>query len=96
MPSCAEDFGVVFLEAMAHSKPVVGGDHCGTPEVVRDGDNGFLVHYNDVFALANRLTTLLCDDELRARMGAQGLRRLEKFHTFDRFREGLTGLLARA
>ena len=96
MPSCAEDFGVVFLEAMAHSKPVVGGDHCGTPEVVRDGDNGFLVHYNDVFALANRLTTLLCDDELRARMGAQGLCRLEKFHTFDRFREGLTGLLARA
>jgi len=96
MPSRAEDFGLVFLEAMAYAKPVIGGNHCGTPEVVHDGRNGFLVNYNDIPALANRLTNLLHDHDLRERMGADGLRRLEAFHTFDRFRNGLTELLARA
>jgi glycosyltransferase involved in cell wall biosynthesis len=96
MPSRAEDFGLVFLEAMAYAKPVIGGNHCGTPDVVRDGRNGFLVNYNDIPVLANRLTILLRDRDLRARMGADGLRRLEEFHAFDRFRDGLAELLARA
>ena len=41
MPSYQEGFGIVFLEAMAFSKPVIAGDHGGAPEIVRDGVTGF-------------------------------------------------------
>ena len=43
LPSRREGFGIVFLEAMRHGKPCIGGNHGGTPEVVTDGTTGFLV-----------------------------------------------------
>ncbi len=96
MPSRIEDFGLVFLEAMAHAKPVIGGNHGGTPDVVLDGENGYLVNYEDVETLAMRLISLLGDARLRARMGAQGRARLESFHTFESYRVRLCALLAAA
>lgn len=96
MPSRQEGFGVVFLEAMAFGKPVIGGNHGGTPEVVIDGVNGFLVQYGDVDALADRVLLLLKDENLRKRMGAAGLREVKEHYTFERFRSRLTQLLTEA
>jgi asparagine synthase (glutamine-hydrolysing) len=94
MPSRSEGLGLVFLEAMACGKPVIAASEAATPEVVIDGETGFLVGYNDVEALAERLCTLLCDAELQIRMGAAGRRRLEQNYTFESFRERLASLFS--
>lgn len=94
MPSLKEGFGIAFVEAMAFGKPVIGGNHGGTPDVVKDGVTGFLVQHGDVEALANRLKQLLRDRELRRRMGTAGRRRVEEHYTFEHFRRSLIQLLS--
>ncbi|MFH0754195.1 MAG: glycosyltransferase family 4 protein [Candidatus Omnitrophota bacterium] len=75
-----EGFGVVYLEAGAAGKPVVGGDSGGVPDAVEDGVNGFLVDPQDPVAAADAVKRLLSDKDLARRMGAQGrLRVLERF-----------------
>ena len=93
LPSRQEGFGIVFLEAMAFRKPVIGGAEGGTPDVIAHGTNGFLVGYGDVAAVSNHVTTLLTDDALRRRMGHAGRALLCERFTFDHLRRRLEGLL---
>jgi glycosyltransferase involved in cell wall biosynthesis len=58
MPSAKEGFGIVFLEAMRHAVPCIGGAHGGTPEVFTNGVEGFLVDYGDTEALTSTLKTI--------------------------------------
>lgn len=94
MPSSQEGFGIVFLEAMAFKKPVIGGNHGGTPEVILDNETGFLVEHGDVDALADRIAMLLKDPELCKRMGEAGRRRVEENYTFEPLRNKLRSLFA--
>ena len=57
------------LEGMAMSKPIVTTDSVGCRETVDHGENGFLIPPKDVKALANALTALYSDTELRLEMG---------------------------
>jgi len=59
------------IEAAAAGRPVVATDVVGTRSLMRDGETGFLVPYDDVGALADRLGQLLSDRSLRERMGGQ-------------------------
>ncbi|HVB99879.1 MAG TPA: glycosyltransferase family 4 protein [Candidatus Dormibacteraeota bacterium] len=93
MPSRQEGFGIVFLEAMAAGKPVVASACGGAPEVVRDGEDGYLVEYGDVSALAARLAGLLGDKGLRRRMGEAGRRKTEEQYQFEHFRDRLIAIL---
>jgi phosphatidylinositol alpha-1,6-mannosyltransferase len=83
MPNLATDngdiegFGMVFLEANAAGKPVIGGRSGGTADAVVDGVTGYLVHSEDDDELVERLRQLLTDKQLRTRMGAAGLRRVQ-------------------
>jgi phosphatidyl-myo-inositol dimannoside synthase len=89
MPSRGEGFGLVYLEAMACGKPVIGGSHGGAPEVIDHGRTGFLVEYGDMDQLTNSLGTLLADPALARKMGSQGRERvLSEFH-FDTFAKSL-------
>ncbi len=65
----SELLGLSVLEAMASGTPVVASHIGGVPEVVGDGDTGFLVPPGDVAALSDRLATVLADPTLRERMG---------------------------
>ena len=96
MPSRQEGFGIVFLEAMAFGKPVVGAEFGGIPDIVVDGVTGFLVKYGNVDALADRLICLLKDGDLRQRMGSAAKQRLKENYTFDHFRQRFSGLLGGA
>ena len=69
-PSRYESFGLIYAEAMAWGKPVVGCRAGGVPEVVLDGETGVLVEAGDRDALRDRLILLLSDPALRARLGA--------------------------
>jgi len=93
LPSRGEGFGLVFLEAMSHAKPVIGGAHGGTPEIVEDGVNGYLVRHGDVAQLADRLQRLLTSETLRRRMGAKGREKILRDFTFTRFSGEFTALL---
>lgn len=74
MPSFEEPFGVVFLEAMAMRRPVIGIDNGGTPEVVKHGHAGLLSPPWDVPRLAENILRLLRDPELRRAYGENGRR----------------------
>jgi phosphatidylinositol alpha-1,6-mannosyltransferase len=67
-----EGFGLVFLEASASGLPVIGTTGSGVEEAVIDGETGLLVPQGDPAALADAITRLLADANLRARMGAAG------------------------
>jgi len=93
MPSHAEGFGIVFLEAMAFGKPVIGGNHGGTPDVIRDGVTGFLVEYGDIDGLTSRILSLLQNEELRQKMGQTGRQYVQENFSFTRFQHRLVHLL---
>ncbi|HBB87850.1 MAG TPA: hypothetical protein DC047_09565 [Blastocatellia bacterium] len=67
-----EVFGWMIAEAMAHGKPVVATRVGGIPELITDGESGFLVERGDTATMSMRLLTLLADRELRVRMGQSG------------------------
>ena len=75
LPSRGEGFGLVFLEAMAHAKPVIGGAHGGIPDIVEDGVTGLLVPHGDVERLAQALESLFNDPGRAREMGARGRER---------------------
>jgi len=87
MPSRAEGFGLVFLEAMAMGKPVIAGDHGGARSVVVDGQTGYLVTQDDLQGLIDRLVWILRDDALRLRMGQRARAWVTEHFTFSRFRD---------
>jgi glycosyltransferase involved in cell wall biosynthesis len=68
--STSETQGLVVLEAMAGGAPVVAVDAPGVRDVVRDGENGYLVPEGDANGFAARVLEILGDDGLRARMSA--------------------------
>ncbi|MDY6805361.1 MAG: glycosyltransferase family 4 protein [Cyanobacteriota bacterium] len=59
MPSKGEGFGIVYLEAMASGKPVLGGNKDGTVDPLVNGELGCLVEPDDVEAIAENLTSIL-------------------------------------
>jgi glycosyltransferase involved in cell wall biosynthesis len=85
LPSRGEGFGLVYLEAMARGKPVIGGAHGGAPEVIDDGRTGYLVHHGDAPQLATSIETLLANPELAREMGARGRERVHRDFKFSVF-----------
>jgi glycosyltransferase involved in cell wall biosynthesis len=72
MPSLAEAFGVVFLEAMACGIPVIGARVGGIPELIKHGENGLLVKPDNPDELAGALLEILGDQGLSERLGENG------------------------
>ena len=78
LTSANEGAPVVAIEALAAGVPVVATEAGGTGTVVDDGETGLLAPVGDVDALAAHLQRLRDDDALRARMGAEGARRMRE------------------
>jgi len=74
-----ETFGYVVLEAMTMGKPVVASRIGGIPDLVADGETGYLVPPGDENALCNALHKLINDPALREQMGTAGKKRAELF-----------------
>jgi len=83
VPSLKEGFGLAAVEAMALERPVVASNTGGLPEVIADGETGFLVTPNDPQAIAGRVCELVADRALTADMGRHGRARVE-----ERFERG--------
>jgi glycosyltransferase involved in cell wall biosynthesis len=69
LPSDQESFGLAALEAMACEVPVIASRVGGLPEVVTDGETGYLSPVGDVDKMATDAARLLSDGKLRREMG---------------------------
>jgi glycosyltransferase involved in cell wall biosynthesis len=79
LPTYAEGLSIAIIEALAAGLPVISTPVGGTPELITDGIEGFLVSPGDVPALAARLAQLLGDAALRQAMGARALRSASRY-----------------
>ena len=80
MSSRYEGLPMILVEAQAFGLPIVSFDcKCGPADVVEDSITGYLVPEGDIKALAQRLETVIIDDELRKRMGVAARKASERY-----------------
>ena len=93
LPSTKEGLGLVYLEAMAHAKPVIASRQGACSELVVDGQTGFLAPEEDVDFLAVKIFELISSEKLRQQFGEAGkILYLENF-TYPKFTERLRDAL---
>jgi glycosyltransferase involved in cell wall biosynthesis len=92
LPSANEGTPVSVIEALAAQTPVVATRVGGVPDVVRDGEEGFLVGAGDTEALAERLTRLARDPDLRRRLGESGRQRVLGRYAVERLLDDIDRL----
>jgi glycosyltransferase involved in cell wall biosynthesis len=95
LPSAGEGFGLVFLEAMAFSKPVIGASTGGTTDLIEDGVNGLLVPPGDSDRLTQALFRLLREEPLRRELGRRGAEMVRGKYGFVMFQAGLESVLCK-
>lgn len=88
-----EGLGIVYLEASATGLPVVAGDSGGAPDAVLHGETGWVVRGGEPEEAADRVSTLLKDPGLRARMGERGREWVVERWRWDLLAEQLKALL---
>jgi glycosyltransferase involved in cell wall biosynthesis len=76
-PTFAETLGMVTIEAMALQKPVVNSNIGWAQELIVDGESGYLVHPKDHDKFANKIVSLLQDENLCSSMGSTARTRAE-------------------
>lgn len=95
-PSRLEGFGLVALEAQACARPVIATNCSSLPEVVADGETGFLCPIDDVEAFANAARTLRDDPARWRRMGLAGRQNVEQRFVEDHAIQRYLDVYARA
>jgi glycosyltransferase involved in cell wall biosynthesis len=93
LPSRGEGFGLVFLEAMGHAKPVIGGAHGGIPDIIEDGVTGHLIPHGDIERLTQTLESLFNNSDQAREMGLRGKFRVAQVFSFVQFESQLTKIL---
>jgi glycosyltransferase involved in cell wall biosynthesis len=91
-PSLVEGFGMAPAEAMAFGKPVVASNTSSIPEVIEDGQTGFLADPTDESGFVEKIARLLDSPELRVDMGRAGQQRVDECFDFHRTAEKLVDL----
>lgn len=83
LPSEQESFGLVALESMAYGVPVVASTVGGIPEVVIDGECGYLGPCGDINALSDKALKILTNDQLHHEMSIKAMERANMFFSAD-------------
>ncbi|WP_257351784.1 N-acetyl-alpha-D-glucosaminyl L-malate synthase BshA [Pseudalkalibacillus decolorationis] len=77
-----ESFGLVLLEAMACGVPVIGTNIGGIPEVIKDGETGFICEVGDIDEISEKALLLLEDQQMHTQMAENAIRHVqERFHS---------------
>jgi glycosyltransferase involved in cell wall biosynthesis len=84
LSSIDEGMSITLLEAMASGVPVVATNVGGNPEIVVDGETGFLVEPESSELLAAKVIRLLADRKLAGYMGENGIRRVQEYFSIEK------------
>jgi glycosyltransferase involved in cell wall biosynthesis len=95
LPSIGESFGIVYLEAWAYAKPVVGANIAAVASLIDDDINGFLVDARDIGQFVQRLATLSSQPDLGRRLGENGHEKLRTRYTWARIGDIVEGAYRR-
>ncbi len=90
-----ESFPLVILEAMQFSLPVISTFEGGIPDMVIDGETGFLCKQRDAVCLADKIEILIEYPELRTKMGLAGRKRYEENFTLEHFEKRFIEILSK-
>ena len=93
MPGRGEGFGLVYIEAMRFSLPVIASVHDAAPEVNVDGETGYNVNLDFPEELPQRLIYLLANPDVALRLGENGLRRWQMNFTYSAFKGRFSPIL---
>lgn len=92
-PTYDECFPIVIIEAMQFSLPVISSFEGGIPDLVIDGETGFLCKQRDSICLSEKIEFLIRDLELREKMGTAGRKRYLDYFTFEHYERKLIEIL---
>ncbi|MEG3620286.1 glycosyltransferase family 4 protein [Magnetovibrio sp. PR-2] len=95
LPSYREGMPRALLEAASIGRPLVAFDTPGCRDLVRDGENGFLVPFQDVEALSDALNKLAKDKTLRQTLGQAARQDVENIYCAEAIRKQLTTIFSR-
>lgn len=90
--SSTEGFCLPALEAISLGCPIVSADNQGIRDIITDGVEGYIVNVGDPEALADRVSRILSDPQLRTRMSVAALRRADDF-SWERSADMLESIL---
>jgi phosphatidyl-myo-inositol dimannoside synthase len=93
LPSTGEGFGLVFLEAMAFGKPLIGAARGGITDIIEDKVNGLLVPAGDLKSLVEALAELLENESLRMELGRRGAEKVRHRYSFEVFADDLERII---
>jgi len=93
LPSRAEGFGLVYIEAMRHSTPVIASIHDAGNEINLDGISGYNVNLDLQYHLPEKIIEILSDPQLADFLGKQAFDRWDKFFRFSVFEQRMRGIL---
>lgn len=94
LPSVEDGFGMVLAEALACGCPVIGTEHTGTPDLVENGREGFIVPIRDAAALSERMEQLCQDAALRQKMAAAALHRVRQLGGWNDYGDSIVHVLS--
>jgi glycosyltransferase involved in cell wall biosynthesis len=89
-----EPFGLVAIEAMAYSRPVIAANHGGLTEIVRDGETGRLFPPRDADALSKLLSDAIDRPEEFTKLGSQGRLVYMDLFTEERYKREFSAVIA--
>ena len=91
-PSLFEGFGLVILEAMSQGLPVIATEHTAGPDLIEEGQSGFIVPIRSAEAIAEKLDLLARDPSMLAAMKVAA-RKTAANHTWERYRSELAKVI---
>jgi len=92
-PSRYESFGLIFIEAMAAGKPVIGARVGGVPEIIINGKNGLLFENENSAELLAAINKLASSESLRLAMGEESIKLIEQKFNSTNMIEKFTALV---
>lgn len=93
LPSRCDSFGFVFLEAMSQGLTCIGSSINAMPEIIADGETGFVVDPGDHHSLAGRIVQFYADPRLRVAMGQRARERVLERFTWPRVVEAMETIM---
>ena len=87
-PTMGEGFGLVLLEAMAAGLVPITTNNCGGPDIIQDGENGFIIEVGDTATLVEKIMWCLNHPEEVERMSFKAIE-IAKQYTWERYEENI-------